>query len=83
VMYRLLFCVLHRGATRTGAAQIGIAYRKGYSLESLRDLEIADPDHGGSEHGFYIPPFAEKLFKLNLRWAGPARAVYAAGGNRP
>ena len=64
-MYRLLFLFYIEARPELGYAPIDAeAYRKGYSLERLRDMELARLATGPALERFHIHKSLEKLFRL-------------------
>ena len=64
-MYRLLFLFYIEARPELGYAPVASdAYRKGYSLEHLRDLEMVRLDTPDSRDGHYIHHSVEQLFRL-------------------
>ena len=64
-MYRLLFLFYIEARPELGYAPVASdAYRKGYSLEHLRDLEMVRLDTPESRDGHYIHHSVERLFQL-------------------
>ena len=64
-MYRLLFLFYIEARPELGYAPVDAeAYRKGYSLEHLRDLELVRLTGGESLDGFYIHESIQMLFRL-------------------
>ena len=64
-MYRLLFLFYIEARPELGYAPVrSDAYRRGYSLEHLRDLELVRLTTGESRHGFYLHHSVERLFRL-------------------
>jgi hypothetical protein len=64
-MYRLLFLFYIEARPELGyLPQDSEAYRKGYSLESLRDLELVKLNSDESRHGYFFNDSINKLFKL-------------------
>lgn len=63
-MYRLLFLFYIESRPELGYVPIqeNEIYRKGYSLESLRDLELVDLQTEASQKGSYFHETLEKLF---------------------
>lgn len=63
-MYRLLFLLYVEARPELGFAPIKApAYRLGYALESLRELELV-PLRGADANGSYIADRLDRLFKL-------------------
>ena len=64
-MYRLLFLFYIEARPELGYAPIDAeAYRKGYSLERLRDMELARLTTGSALERCHIQKSLEKLFRL-------------------
>ena len=64
-MYRLLFLFYIEARPELGYAPVGAeAYRKGYSLEHLRDLELVRLTGDESLNGYYIHESIQTLFRL-------------------
>ena len=64
-MYRLLFLFYIEARPELGYAPVDSeAYRKGYSLEHLRDLELVRLTGGESLNGCYIHESVQTLFRL-------------------
>ena len=64
-MYRLLFLFYIEARPELGYAPLNSeAYRKGYSLEHLRDLELVRLTSGESQNGYYIHESIQSLFRL-------------------
>ena len=64
-MYRLLFLFYIEARPELGYAPVNAeAYRKGYSLEHLRDLELVRLIGGESLNGWYIHESVQTLFRL-------------------
>ena len=64
-MYRLLFLFYIESRPELGyVPHQSEAYRKGYSLESLRDLELVKLTTDESRKGFYLHHSINKLFSL-------------------
>ena len=64
-MYRLLFLFYIEARPELGYAPVDSeAYRKGYSLEHLRDLELVRLTGGESLNGCYIHESVRTLFRL-------------------
>ena len=64
-MYRLLFLFYIEARPDLGYVPLqSPAYRDGYSLESLRDLELVRLTTDESRHGYYLHHSIEKLFTL-------------------
>ena len=64
-MYRLLFLFYIEARPELGYAPVNSeAYRKGYSLEHLRDLELVRLTGGDSLNGYYIHESVQTLFRL-------------------
>ena len=64
-MYRLLFLFYIEARPELGYAPVNAEpYRKGYSLEHLRDLELVRLTGGESLNGWYIHESVQTLFRL-------------------
>ena len=64
-MYRLLFLFYIEARPELGYAPVrSDAYRKGYALEHLRDLEMTRLTTGESRNGYYLHDSIERLFRL-------------------
>ncbi len=64
-LYRLLFLFYIEARPELGYAPIKAdAYRKGYSLESLRDIELVQLTTEESKNGTYLHDSLELLFRL-------------------
>ena len=64
-MYRLLFLFYIEARPELGYAPVrSDAYRKGYSLEHLRDLEMVELTTEESRNGDYLHHSVERLFRL-------------------
>ena len=64
-MYRLLFLFYIEARPELGYAPMGVdAYRLGYSLERLRDLEQLDLQTEEAREGSYIHESLERIFSL-------------------
>ena len=64
-MYRLLFLFYIEARPELGYAPVNAeTYRKGYSLEHLRDLELVRLTGGESLNGWYIHESVQTLFRL-------------------
>ena len=64
-MYRLLFLFYIEARPELGYAPVDSeAYRKGYSLEHLRDLELVRLTGSESLNGYYIHESVQTLFRL-------------------
>ena len=64
-MYRLLFLFYIEARPELGYAPVNAEpYRKGYSLEHLRDLELVRLTGGESLNGYYIHESVQTLFRL-------------------
>ncbi|MCY3837227.1 MAG: hypothetical protein OXH09_01000 [Gammaproteobacteria bacterium] len=64
-MYRLLFLFYIESRPELGYAPVNTeAYRKGYSLEHLRDLELVRLTGDESLNGYYIHESIQTLFRL-------------------
>ena len=64
-MYRLLFLFYIEARPELGYAPVNAEpFRKGYSLEHLRDLELVRLTGGESLNGYYIHESVQTLFRL-------------------
>lgn len=64
-MYRLLFLFYIEARPELGYAPLkSEAYRKGYSLEHLRELELVRLDSEESRNGYYLHHSIQTLFRL-------------------
>jgi hypothetical protein len=64
-MYRVLFLFYIEARPELGYAPMGSeAYRLGYSLERLRDLEMLEVDTVEAREGFYIDSCLKRLFGM-------------------
>ena len=64
-MYRLLFLFYIEARPELGYAPVrSDAYRKGYSLEHLRELEMVELTTEESRNGHYLHHSVERLFRL-------------------
>ena len=84
-MYRLLFLFYIEARPELGYAPVrSDAYRRGYSLEHLRDLELVRLTTAESRHGFYLHNSIERLFRLvrdgfdGSNWGG-SEDLFAGG----
>ena len=78
-MYRLLFLFYIEARPELGYAPLNSdAYRAGYSLERLRDLELVELATEESRNGFHLHESVETLFRLiregfdGHQWGGSA-----------
>ncbi|MCK8601853.1 Eco57I restriction-modification methylase domain-containing protein [Desulfoferrobacter suflitae] len=75
-MYRLLFLFYIEARPELGYAPMkSDAYRQGYSLESLRDLEMVQLTTEESRNGFFIHESIQLLFDLVYRGFKPEQRV--------
>ena len=85
-MYRLLFLFYIEARPELGYAPIGSdAYRKGYSLERLRELERLEHLHTPeARDGYYVHECLKRLFSLVYEGTdhGPQEALLGATGVR-
>jgi len=73
-MYRLLFLLYVEARPELGYAPMGSdAYRLGYSLDRLRDLEILDLETEEAREGFYIHESLNRLFQMVFEGTEPQR----------
>lgn len=78
-MYRLLFLFYIEARPELGYAPMkSEAYREGYSLESLRDLEMIQLTTEASRNGFYIHESLQLLFKLIYNGSGQQPQIHMA-----
>ena len=64
-MYRLLFMFFIEARPELGFAPMKAkAYRTGYSLESLRELELTPLESDEDKNGYYIADTLETLFRI-------------------
>jgi len=64
-MYRLLFLFNVEARPELGYLPMNaVAYRNGYSLEKLRELEMVSLDENGSSEGTFFHESIKKLFEL-------------------
>ena len=83
-MYRLLFLFYIEARPDLGYAPIEAeAYRKGYGLERLRDLEMVRLTSEESLDGYYLHHSIQALFRL-IRdgFEGPGGDLFSKGGPR-
>ena len=85
-MYRLLFLFYIESRPELGYAPVrSDAYRKGYALEHLRDLEMVQLTTDESRNGYYLHHSIERLFRLvrdgfdGSNWGG-SEDLFARGG---
>ena len=88
-MYRLLFLFYIEARPELGYAPVASdAYRKGYSLEHLRDLEMVRLDTSDSRDRHYIHHSVERLFRLvrdgfdGSNWGGSEDLLAGVGDGR-
>lgn len=82
-MYRLLFLFYIEARPDLGYAPIDAeAYRKGYSLERLRDLELVRLISEESLDGYYLHHSVQMLFRLVRDGFGDEGSQFVLGGNR-
>ena len=88
-MYRLLFLFYIEARPELGYAPVASdAYRKGYSLEHLRDLEMVRLDTSDSRNCHYIHHSVERLFRLvrdgfdGSNWGGSEDLLAGVGDGR-
>ena len=80
-MYRLLFLFYIEARPELGYAPLNSeAYRKGYSLEHLRDLELVRLTSGESQSGYYIHESIQTLFCLIRNGFDGGEGNLLAGG---
>ncbi len=81
-LYRLLFLfyVEARGSELDVVPMKSTAYRKGYSLEGLRDLELVALTTEKARNGYYLDASLAQLFKIvNQGYAGQEEDKHATG----
>jgi len=82
-MYRLLFLFYIEARPDLGYAPIDAeAYRKGYSLERLRDLELVRLTTEESLDGYYLHHSVQVLFRLVRDGFGDEGSQFVLGGRR-
>ena len=82
-MYRLLFLFYIEARPDLGYAPIDAeAYRKGYSLERLRDLELVRLTSEESLDGYYLHHSVQMLFRLVRDGFGDEGSQFVLGGSR-
>lgn len=86
LVYRLLFMFYIEARPELGYVPIGKSdiYLKGYSLESLRDLEMQPLSTPHSREGFYFDATLRRLFKLvaeGTGLGGPTQQALGSGGS--
>ncbi|WP_127716712.1 N-6 DNA methylase [Halobacteriovorax sp. HLS] len=70
-LYRLLFCFYVESRPQLGISQMkSDAYRKGYSLDSLRDLEMIPLVSQDSVNGYYLHESLNTLFNIYYQGIG-------------
>ena len=73
-MYRLLFLLYIEARPELGYAPMGSeAYRLGYSLEHLRDLEMLELETEEARQGFTLHQWLSRLFEMVYEGIRPAR----------
>lgn len=82
-LYRLLFLFyLEARAERHSTLPIkNAAYRSGYSLESLRDLELVNLTTPEMQNGYFFDTSITKLFKMIANGVMPQRQLVLTPGN--
>ncbi len=81
-MYRLLFLFYIEARPDLGYAPVGAeAYRKGYSLERLRDLELVRLTSEESLEGYYLHHSIEMLFQLVRDGFGDQGSQFVLGSS--
>ncbi|GKT10530.1 N-6 DNA methylase [Desulforhabdus sp. TSK] len=79
-LYRLLFLFYVEARPDLGYAQMkSEEYRTGYSLESLRDLELVPLTTAESRNGFFIHESLQILFNLVFSGFSPQQLATTAG----
>jgi hypothetical protein len=64
-MYRILFLLYIEARPELGYAPMGAeAYRLGYSLDRLRDLEMVELETPEARDGFYLDACLKRLFRM-------------------
>jgi len=86
LVYRLLFMFYIEARPELGYVPIGKSdiYLKGYSLESLRDLEMRPLSTPHAREGFYFDATLRRLFKLVAEGTGlgmPTQHALGSGGS--
>ena len=86
LVYRLLFMFYIEARPELGYVPIGKSdiYLKGYSLESLRDLEMQPLSTPHAREGFYFDATLRRLFKLvaeGTGLGGPTQHALGSGGS--
>ena len=86
LVYRLLFMFYIEARPELGYVPIGKSdiYLKGYSLESLRDLEMQPLTTPHAREGFYFDATLRRLFKLVAEGTGlgmPTQHALGSGGS--
>jgi hypothetical protein len=83
-VYRLLFMFYIEARPELGYVPIGKSdiYLKGYSLESLRDLEMQPLSTPHAREGFYFDATLRRLFKLVAEGTGLGGPTQHALGQR-
>ena len=80
-MYRLLFLFYIEARPELGYAPLkSEAYRKGYSLEHLRDLELVRLTGDESREGYYLHESIQTLFRLIREGFDGGEGALLAGG---
>lgn len=83
-LYRLLFIFYIEARPDLGYAQMkSEEYRTGYSLESLRDLELVPLTTEESRNGFFIHESIQNLFTLVFNGFKPQQLSTVAGTGKP
>ena len=82
MVYRLLFMFYIEARPELGYVPIRKSeiYLKGYSLEHLRDLELADISHPEARDGTYFDESLRLLFKLIARGCGRSEQTNLVAG---
>ncbi len=86
LVYRLLFMFYIEARPELGYVPIGKSdiYLKGYSLESLRDLEMQPLSTPHAREGFYFDATLRRLFRLvaeGTGLGGPTQHALGSGGS--
>lgn len=84
LVYRLLFMFYIEARPELGYVPIGKSdiYLKGYSLESLRDLEMQPLTTPHAREGFYFDATLRRLFKLVAEGTGLGATQHQLGSER-
>ena len=83
-MYRLLFLLYLEARPELGYADMkSDVYRSGYSVESLRDLEIVPLTTEESRNGYYLHESISMLFRLVYDGYEPSQNLALLGRDEP